>query len=277
MPTVFNDSFNVTTLLGSQLTLSSILPVNFNLERTFTLNNHLGIYPNAAVNEIPKLHYFGVGIGGCYNVNDGNLQAPFNPARTNMNLYHLIPIRCVPVAEDLTSAERAKYRLRQRATLDDGEEYFLYYLKVLEFSDDITYVRINPSDGTEVPYELDSSNLAPTPNKVSSDSSVIANTSTIVGYYETNIEVNADEILEYIKVHFAGDTRYAAISEIGFFTGVDFDAQGYDGNNVGISYKEAAYTQLYCHTTCNGIPLTHSGMKTSFPFRIATNGIITSL
>ena len=130
MQSIVADSFDTTSLLGSQLGLSVLLPVAVEEHPELTLNNHLNIAVNANTlnGEVPKLRYFGVGIGGSYNADDSILVSAYNPARTDMNLYRLIPIRCRPVDEDLSDSERSKYRLRQRKTLADGNEYFLYYL-----------------------------------------------------------------------------------------------------------------------------------------------------
>lgn len=275
MQSISSDSFNVVSLLGSQLGLSTILPVSFPVKREFTINNYLNIAPNVEIKETPKLRYFGVGINGCYNVDDGNLVASYNPKRSDMNLYEMIPIRCVPIENDLSAVERKKYRLRQLKTMSDGNQYYLYYLKVLDWSNDCTYAQVNATDGTEVPYELNPSDLKPTPTKPNSNSLITSATSSIIAYYEANLTLSADEILEYINLQYNGDTRYARISEIGFFTGVDTDIAG-TSNASPITYTEAIYTQLYNHLTISGIPLNRSGMSMNAPFRITSTGIITA-
>lgn len=274
MASIFSDSFDVTTLIGSHLGLSALLPVSFKMQREYTLNNYLNIAPDETFNEMPKLRYFGVGINGCYNADDTYLVSAYNPKRINMNLFHLIPIRCRPVDEDLSDSERAYYRLRQRRVLDDGNEYYLYYLKCLEFGSEIKYKRIN-STGAEEPYELDPEYLAPKPEKPSTNSTVdTTNTSSIVAYCEAKVQVAADEILEYITLKFKGDTRYARVSELGFFTGVDKQVAGTTGQSVAINYTEAIYTMLYNHSTWTGTPLTHSGMDLNSTFEVSSSGVI---
>ena len=106
MQSIVADSFDTTSLLGSQLGLSVLLPVAVEEHPELTLNNHLNIAVNANTlnGEVPKLRYFGVGIGGSYNADDSILVSAYNPARTDMNLYRLIPIRCRPVDEDLSDS-----------------------------------------------------------------------------------------------------------------------------------------------------------------------------
>lgn len=274
MASIISDTFDVTTLLGSQLGLSTLLPVNFTQQHSFTLNNHLNIFPNEDFTTLPKLRYFGVGINGCYNADDNNLVSAYNPQRTNMNLFHLIPIRCRPVDEDLSEVERAQYRLRQRTTIN-GNEYYLYYLKVMTFDSEIKFKKINPSTGREEDYELNSTYLDPTPEKNTTDSTIVTDTSQIVAYCSARVNVSADEILEYINAYY-GDPRYARISEIGFFTGVDKVVSSTDSQGVGLNYTESVYTMLYNHLTNTGFPLTSSGMSIDSTFEITSRGCVLS-
>lgn len=267
--------FGTTTLLGSHLGLSSLLPVPFGSKKEFTLNNHFNIFPNEEITTMPKLRYVGVGINGCYNVDDTILSHAYNPSRLNMNLFSLIPIRCRPIDEDLSDAERAYYRLRQRKVLQDGNEYFLYYLKVLEFSDSIKFKKTNALTGAEEPYELNSENLEPKPEKPNSSSLIETSSSAIVAYCESNLTIEASEILEYINIAY-GDPAYAKISELGYFTGVDKQVSGLTGQNVPMNYTEAIYTTLYHHTTWIGTPLTDSSMAIDATIEICSDGSITT-
>ena len=273
MQSVIADSFNTTTLLGSHLGLSALLPVPFDRKPEDTLNAHLNIFPNEAFNEMPKLRYFGVGIRGCYNADDEILASAYNPSRVNMNLFGLIPIRCVPVDEDLSDAERAQYRLRQRKTVG-GEECFLYYLKVMGFDNSIKFKRINNSTGEETPYELNPEYLNPTPIKPATNTTVETSDSSIVAYCTANVNLQANEVLEYINRRYDGDTRWARISEIGFFTGVDKQVSGTSGQGVAFNYTEALYTMLYEHLTWTGTPLTHIGANINSLFEITSAGAI---
>lgn len=272
MNSLIATQYNTTTLLGSQLGLSTLLPVEFESNYEFTLNNNLQIQPNVAPAQTPRLRYFGIGINGCYNATDTNLVSAYNPQRTDMNLYQLVPIRCRPVDEDLSEAERANYRLRKRVTLN-GNQYYLYYLKLLSFSEGVKFKRIDPATGREEAYELNSSNLNPTPVKPSTDTVLTTDIAKIVAYCVANVNVTADEMLEYINVAYNGDARYARVSEIGFFTGDDKLVQGTTGQGVSISYTEAVYTMLYNHLTLTGAPLTNSGMSLNAPFEITSSGI----
>lgn len=279
MQSVTADSFDTTTLVGSALGLSTLLPVNITEQPELTLNSFLNIATaqNTLDGNIPKLRYFGVGIGGSYNADDSILVSAYNPNRTDMNLYKLIPIRCRPVDEDLSDTERAKYRLRQRKTLNDGQDYYLYYLKVLDFDDTVKFKKVTVSTGAEVDYELSKEFLSPTPTKPSTSSTIETSDTSIVAYCEATVEVAAKEVLEYININYDGDTRYARISEIGFFTGIDkvvSDTVQQNDKLVPINYTEACYTQLYNHATWLGTSLSSEGMSIESVFQITSTGSI---
>ena len=279
MQSVIADSFDTTSLLGSQLGLSVLLPVTVTEQPELTLNNYYNIATqyNTLNGEVPKLKYFGVGIKGCYNADDGILSSAYNPERTDMNLYQLIPIRCRPVDEDLSDSERTKYRLRLRKTLTDGNEYFLYYLKVLNFNEGVRFKSINTNTGAEDTYELSTEYLNPKPKKPNTNVTIETAATSIVAYCEANVEISGKEVLEYINVAYNGDTRYAKISEIGFFTGVDREVPGSvvsNNQSVAINYTEACYTQLYNHATWLGTALSSEDMTIQSTFQITSNGSI---
>lgn len=279
MQSIIADSFDTTSLLGSQLGLSVLLPVTTTEQPELTLNNYYNIATqyNTLNGEVPKLRYFGVGIKGCYNADDGILSSAYNPERTDMNLYQLIPIRCRPVDEDLSDSERSKYRLRLRKTLTDGNEYFLYYLKVLNFDEGVRFKSVNTSTGAEDTYELSTEYLDPKPKKPNTNVTIETSATSIVAYCEANVEISGKEVLEYINVAYNGDTRYAKISEIGFFTGIDREVPGSvvsNNQSVAISYTEACYTQLYNHATWLGTALSSEDMTIQSTFQITSNGSI---
>ena len=262
MQAVTADSFATPTLLSGMHNLQSLLPVTFEARRDVTLNTHLNIFPNEAFSEFPKLRYFGLGIKGCYNADDTILSSAYNPRRVNMNLHQLIPLRCVPVDEDLSDSERALYRMRQRKVVG-GEECFLYFLKLLEIEDQVRFKRINPTNGKAEPYELNPEYLQPSPVKPTADTLIDATDQSIVAYVNASLEATGAEVLEYITRAFDGDTRYARISEIGFFTGVDKVVNSTTGQGVAMSYTESIYTMLYEHITWTGTPLTRIASRIS--------------
>lgn len=266
--------FDVTTLLGSKLSLETLLPVQVELKHEFTLNNYYQVFPDTDVQTAPVLKYFGVGIKGCYNSDAGILSSAYRPKRTNMNLYEPIPIRCRPVDEDLTDAERAQYRMRVRKTID-GNDYYCYYLKLLDLGNEVKFKKINPLTGKEEPYELNSQDLNPKPEKQGSDVVITTDVSQVVAYAEAHVHLEASEVLEYIQAYYH-DVRYARISEIGLFTGEDRLVEGVTDQSTRIQYNESLYTMLYNHLTNLGYDLSDNGSSIDSIFEISSRGAILS-
>ena len=215
-----------------------------------TLNSKYNVFQTEEPQSVPKLMYFGLGINGFYNVDDGNLSAPYYPAADELDLYEPIPLRCVPVAEDLSSAERAQYRMRVEKTVN-GERYYCYYLKCLSVMDNVVKLtRTNPISKEEEPFELSASKLTPTPRIPTTSGEVEGTITEVNASLALGINWMGSEVLEAINVLYNGDMRRAKISEIGIYSGEDREVNGYNSNSETLRYTESIYTQL-AYKICN--------------------------
>lgn len=216
-----------------------------------TLNTKYNKY-NAItdITDAPGLVYFGIGINGYYNTGDKIQGTPYQPRSNEMDLYHPIPFRCVPIEEDLSVTERQQYRMRVQQTFH-GNQYWCYYLKKLTNLDNgVNLVRIDPATGLEQPYELNAANLYPKP-VVTDTSGVNSGAITeIVATKRIQAKLRGTEVLEAINVIFEGDLTYAQISEWGLYSGEDRVVEGYDASGVSFNYTEAIYTQM-AYKLCN--------------------------
>ena len=272
MESIVSDRFVTTTLVGSKLMIQKMLTNDYDDMSQYTLNSHFNIQPNAPFPTNPQIKYFGVGTKGCYNADDGILSSAYNPERTNLNLYNLIPIRCRPIDDDISDSERSKYRLRTRATIN-GNEYWLYYLKMLTLeSTNVTFKRYTLS-GKQEEYELSRDNLNPKPTKPSVSTSINNNEAQVAACINASVIVEASEILEYIRVAHNGDTRYAKISELGLFAGEDIKVSGTTSQGATITYDEATGVLLFNHSTWLGTTLSHEGYSYTSKFTITNSGV----
>lgn len=148
----------------------------------------------------------------------------FNPVERNARssgLYGLIPFLVRPIANDLTIAERTKYRLRKTIELG-GELYVAYYGRVFDASQvNLEYITSIVSNGTSTTATLTptSDDLKPTPPNITGvTTGSYARISAISPLNFTDDEVrelkNACNILW-------GKESLAMISEIAFCTAVD--------------------------------------------------------
>jgi hypothetical protein len=239
------------TILGITRQLEASLGITPTYDIQSTLNAKYGVAPSALPTALPTILYFGIGIGGCYNVSNLNLSQPYPVLQTNMDLYSPIPFRCVPVEQDLSAQERALYRMRVRKTIL-GADYFCYYLKMITFDQTaVSVTETNPTTGIMTPYVPNYANLNPTPPVVST-SGTTADTEVNVSLTST-LPLTGAEVTEAINVLYAGDLRYARISELGLYSGQDNTAfTGLDVNGSPINYTEAVLAQLNTQYTWNG-------------------------
>lgn len=217
-----------------------------------TINSKYNVYHNLIPEEmpVPKIMYFGLGINGFYNIDDGNMSAPYHPAADELDLYEPIPLRCVPVNNDLSDAERSLYRMRVEKTFN-GERYYCYYLKKITLIDNsVLLTRTNPIKKTEEPFELDPSKLIPIPTIPTTSGEVEGTITQINASLKLGINWVGSEVLEAINVIYGGDMRRAKISEVGIYSGIDYEVTGYNATNSEIHYTEAIYTQL-AYKICN--------------------------
>lgn len=246
--------YTAKTIMGAILDLEILTGVQRMNNTQATLNAKYNVHPTVVPAALPKAQYFGVGIGGSRNISNGNLTRPNMVKTSNMDMYTPLPIRCVPIEEDLLPSERANYRMRVPMNIG-GQIWIAYYLKLISFNDSqVTLSQI--IGGVEQPYALDYANLnptAPTPdiNGLQTDPSRAINVDVSI-----TLPVTGAEIGEGVGALYGGDPAYLRLTEWALYTGVDQTLQGTNASNVSFTYTEAALATMYIHHTNNGIDLT---------------------
>jgi hypothetical protein len=262
METINITSHATRSLMSGKLSLAQMLPIDFVEDMNTTLNYKYNVVPTLKPQNPPKVRYFGIGIGGRYIADDAALTAAFKSKITDMDLYRPIPFRLVPIDEDLSAAERANYRMRVRMTIRDTE-YYAYYLKLIEFTNTISLVRVNPATFEEEPYEIDPSNLTPIGVRPSTSGTTSATLQEIKAVVRAKVQFTGAEVTEAINVLYNGDLRYAVVSELGLYSGEDQLISGSTAVGSTISYLESIYTQLVIKNTWNGSDMSLSGSRES--------------
>lgn len=246
------------TLIESKLGLCGRLPVTFNPDMDCTINSLYNVYQAVQPVAIPKIQYFGIGIGGKYNVSDTDLSETYKPVTDEMNLAKPIPFRCLPEDEDslLTPNERAKYRMRVLQTFG-GVKYYCYYLKKIEFTDEVGFIYTDPVTQKESAYILDATNLRPTRKKPSTSGLVDATLSEITTCAIGKASITGEEVVEAINVLYDGDLRYGVLSELGVYAGEDNLVEAFNYQGIKFSYTESMCTYMSAVTTWNGTDMSH--------------------
>lgn len=234
------------TLLGVARELQMITGVTAINDPLTTLNNKYNVSPNGVLTANPTIGYFGIGIDGFTNLNQGNLAQVNETLMTDMDLFTPIPFRCVPVAQDLDPTTRAQYRMRTKITVA-GQQYFAYYLKVMSIlNSTVQLTQTNPTTNVETPYTINYANMNPTPpttpiNGISSSATTEVNVTV-----SASLPITGAEVTEAVSVLY-NNLNYARISEFGIYSGQDQTVQGVDGNGNALSYTEAIFAQLAYH------------------------------
>ena len=279
MSTPIATEYSTDTILGMinqyQSMMGNNVPYRY-LPNT-TLNSKYGVLVPSQTNgtwvnvpeagKVPAIAYFGVGIRGFYNITADDdispLSQPYAPKATEMDLYRPIPIRCVPIEEDLAGDVADNYRLRTTMTID-GNTYVCYWLKKIAFESRLNVNTVNASGvTTQFDFENLSENLSPDP-VVPTTPSVVTGSSKVVVSANIKCVLNGYEILEAINTIYHGDLRRARISEWGIYTGVDKQATRthiVNGNTVEDTYTEAAYVQLAAKRCTTGVDLSNSSSE----------------
>lgn len=246
---IIKSPHTVTTIMGMVNQFYALANVMPTIRLDCTINRRYGVAATLEPKTNPLIRYFGIGTNGRYPITDPDtsLMQTRDPSPENLDLYGAIPFRVVPVDADLSPEERANYRMRVRTPFN-GQEYWCYYLKLIDFSNSpIEVVRVAP-DGTETPYDFNpAANLPPTPKTLGTSDVVNASDYYIAVRCKAKATIYGTEIQEYLNVFKGGDDRYGNISEYGFYTGEDRLVTA-----DGVDYTEAVYVQLSQHRCTGG-------------------------
>ena len=256
---------------GNLEQITGLVPLN---DTKATLNTKFGVEASTLPDTHPVLGYFGVGNGGKRNVSTDNLSQPYDINLENMDLYGGLPIRMVPIEQDLSATERANYRIRYIYQNSAGQKYACYRLKVVtKVNSQIQFYKLD-SSGNMTQYTPDYSNLNPTPPTTTTDGTVATVGAEINAVAVITVSLTGTELSEAISILYNGDARYGTISEIGLYTGTDkvVSTTDYQGNSF--TYTESILTQLHTHYTFNGFDMTTPNALYSEQYSIGSGRVI---
>lgn len=217
-----------------------------------TLNQKLNIFPDVAItdNDTPHMRYLAIGNGGHDFIAGSNgrkkWKALHHKAR-HTALYNQLPFVLRLPAEDLTAAERLRYRLRRLET-HGGITYVAYYLRVLDLSTTETtleYRRVQDGVTTSTPFSPTLEDLNPVPPSLSVGEAVGVTGDYIASTAKIPFEMTEQDVQEFVNACriIEGGDGYAVISECATVTGVDRALQG-DFNGAMQSYTEVINAQV---------------------------------
>jgi len=269
---ILRTSNTVITAFGVLNQFYGSIDSSYTIQRETTINYKRNCFASLNPTTKPTVRYFGIGINGFVNTDDANSSVPYIPSPNNLDLYTPIPFRCIPVADDASfAAERGAkgYRLRVRETIN-GQQYYCYYLKKIEFVESSPAFSVVDGDDHEIPYVIDAaSNLNPVPS-VPTDTSIInATTNRVIVSMTGKLTVLGTEVTEAINIKY-GNLQRAMISEIGLYTGEERLLTP-AANGSDVQYTEAIYAQLASHSCWRGFDFSDSSLSL-IDYRTFENG-----
>ena len=274
-----------TTIQPLEYAKETILGMTLSLEQRFgcvprndlstTLNSKYNVFPTRTPSNPRLVKYFCWGVGGRMNDSTSLSSAQF-VLGTNMALYKPRPFRAVPLEEDLSAVERAKYGMRE-VTMINGTPYCLYYLKLIDFTQSqVQYTRTDPASGAVAPYELDYSGLTPSPPTADSNGVITDVADSVSVILPGSLTITGQEVLESASVIDGGDTRYAIASEIGFVSASIESVQAVDHAGQPFSYSEAIMAQMVDQYDWVGQPFLSTSDSWTRTMAFSVRNLITS-
>ena len=241
------------TLSGAKLQTALYLDIPYTLDTNSTLNEkyNTNVITSFNSNEKPKLYCFGIGYGGhkCFTGPNGvDTTLPVQHKPTDASLYKPLPLILREVNNDISSIERAKYRLRVLLTIN-GVSYVAYFLKVIDFTNtNLTLQKISIVNNviTETPFGYDLSNLNPTPPAIQPDLNAVYTTGNYAKVSAlASIGLSPAEVTELLNsaTIILGSDAYAIISEICLVQGADRSVTG-NFNGSSASYIDIVGAQI---------------------------------
>lgn len=245
----------IRTIYSAELQTAKFLNIPYAVRNNTTLNQKLDIQANAVpdLGVKPSMKYLAIGNRG-HRVQVGgdgfSFISPVSHRPSDSSLYGQIPWVIRPVTQDLPADQRAKFALRRTENIE-GDDYYVYYLKRLDYTDVTTglfLTTIRDGDITTVPFIPNNSNLNPTQPEIPPNGA----TSTLEqGDYLTakallRINLTPSDVSELINVAtiLYGDENYAIISEFGLCSGIDKTINVLSTGGANISFVESIHTQI---------------------------------
>jgi hypothetical protein len=212
-----------------------------------TLNQKLDIQAalTPAPTDVIATRYLAIGNGGHQIVTGVNNIPGIETLQhqpSDTGLFNQLPFVLRLPTQDLTAAQRSKYRLRRLET-HDGQTYVAYYLKVLDLSQtqpSLELRTVSNGNVTSTPYTPQLTDLNPSPPAIQPGQVLQTNGDYIAATAKITVTLEADEIAELLNVAniIYGDENAAIISEMALCSAADRSVTG-DFNGTSAGYMEA--------------------------------------
>ncbi len=256
---------NVTTLGGNVSELEMFFKHGVNPAYHITMDQNLKTQRTGIVNPSEatcpdtfgedmyqrKIQYFCIGTGGINVENPITMAEPYG---YETRLYNMVPFRCVPIENDLSPEDRAKYRIRRKETIL-GKDYYCYYLKKVIPEE----MQLSLSNGYPYTPEYDHSD----PIVEGSEGSHPMHAVSTEAYVNFQLHVSAEEFKEYYRAIHSGVLDNAKLTEFGLVVANEKSVTA-----DGVTYDEVFNAELYSKVVHKPIYIDKVASNNTFDYTI---------
>ena len=268
----------IRTVEAAVLTSAHMLGKNVKHRNNVTLNQRFDLFADSVPTEtdVFQLKYIGVGLGG-HQMQIGthpdtkttfSVPVPLPHTSKHKSLYQHLPLVMRTLDNDLSAAERLKYRLRVILKFNNVF-YACYFLRVVDLSQTTPSIEVRTTlDGavTSTPYEATLDDLFPMPPKLGTGSSTQTSSVSISVTSKFSVDFSSadmDELKNSATIIY-GDPAYAIITEMCTVAGVDRTVNGQFAGGV-LPYTEVISARVtHFISTFFSANFNNAGISTNF-------------
>lgn len=242
---------SVRTVIGSKLQTAHKHNLPYIYEPNSVMNEQFGVLPDDRPSKTPWTQYAAIGIGGLTYRLVGEsrrlelVPQPHDSRHTGM--YEQIPFVIREVNDDLSTGERARFRLRRIRKIN-GTEYVEYYLRRLDFGATeavLEYRTIEDGNIISNRWSPTPDDQHPVPMVVNPGQVLVTGDDYIAATAKTTLRFDPWDINELLNV---GRVLYESenaitVSEIALVSGIDIEARGLVGG-VSVPITEVVGAQI---------------------------------
>ena len=216
------------TLYGVDLQLAQLYGENYTCLPNTTLNEKFGILPGINVPEgkYPILKYITIGNGGNLQIPDSENFIYNEHSPMDAGLFNHIPFVIKTREDDLSEADRMKYRFRIEKTIN-GKLYVCYYLKVIPSNlYDQKFFKVTTINGENYlkTFKLnDPIFLSPKPRDRRLSYNDLDKTEFVTKLVRFKLEFSSEEVKELENVYKILGHEKKIMTEIGLCTGIEYN------------------------------------------------------
>ncbi len=242
---------SVRTAIGALLQTAQKLKLPYTLAPNSVMNKALAIFPDDLPSGTPWTQYVAIGIGGlqALRVGEGNRLElrPIPHQPTHTGLYNQIPFVIRPVTNDLSTAERARFRLR-KVQLIKGVLCACYYLRTLNLAGTtarMEYRVIEDGVVTSTPWEPTASDQYPEPWVVNPGQVLVTGDDYVASTAKSRFDFTPWDMAELVEVgkRLFDSATAINVCEMALCSGTDAQKTG-DFNGQPLQYTEAIGVQI---------------------------------